>query len=50
MKDRVPDNLDNLCIRREYTEGCQIIRQNELDDNFYIIYEGKCRILLNIQT
>ena len=33
---------------KEYKKGKSVIRQNERDGNIYIIYKGKCRILLSL--
>ena len=33
---------------KEYKKGMSIIRQNERDGGVYIIYKGKCRILLSL--
>ena len=44
------DNLNSLVIKKEYSAGATIIRQNEINDSLFILYKGKCRILISIQS
>ena len=41
------DSLDNIFFKKVYKKGIQIVRQKEMNDYLYIIFQGKCKIMIN---